>query len=141
MNPIGDDPFAALLRLQRELERSGTGDALGTTTTGAGAFPSVNVFQREGGFVVVAEAPGLEKGTFDIEVQKSQLRLAGQRVEATTEGMSLHRRERAVGDFDRTISLPAPVDADRATATYEDGMLIVTLPHAAEAKPRAIKVS
>ena len=73
--------------------------------------------------------------------EETQLRLAGQRKAPTTEGMSLHRRERAVGGFDRTISLPEPVDADATTASYQNGMFVVSLPHAAETKPRAIKIN
>lgn len=141
MSLIGDDPFAALMRLQRELDSSSRGETLGMTTTGAGAFPPVNVFLKGDGFVVVAEAPGLDKETLDIELRKNQLRIAGRRVAPTTEGMSLHRRERPVGGFDRTVSLPEPVDADAARASYRDGMFIVHLPHAAEAKPRTIKIS
>lgn len=141
MSLVGEDPFAALMRLQRELDESSAGEALGTTTTGAGAFPPVNVFLKGDGFVVVAEAPGLDKEALDVEVRRNQLRLAGQRKAPTTEGMSLHRRERAVGGFDRTISLPEPVDADATTASYENGMFVVSLPHAAETKPRAIKIN
>jgi HSP20 family protein len=138
---LREDPLAGLVRLQRDLDRSGTGDALGMTTTGPGTFPPINVFQRGDGFVVIAEAPGLDRETLSVEVRKNQLRIAGRRVAPTTEGMSLHRRERTVGEFDRTISLPEPIDAEAVSASYEDGMFIMNLPHAAEAKPRVIKIS
>ena len=55
--------------------------------------------------------------------------------------MSVHRRERADGDFARTISLTESVYADAARASYQDGMLVVIVPHAAEVKPRTITVS
>lgn len=139
MSLVGEDPFAALMRLQREL--AGAGEDPGTTTTGSGAFPPVNVFVKGNGFVVIAEAPGLDRTTLDVEVRRNQLRLAGRRVAPTTTGMSLHRRERAVGDFDRTISLQESVDTEAASASYVNGMFIVNLPHAAEAKPRAIKIN
>jgi HSP20 family molecular chaperone IbpA len=80
MSLVGEDPFAALMRLQRELDESSAGKASGTTTTGAGAFPPVNVFLKGDRFVAVAEAPGLDKEALDVEVRKNQLRLAGRRM-------------------------------------------------------------
>jgi HSP20 family protein len=54
--------------------------------------------------------------------------------------VSYHRKERAEGSFNRTITLPTEVDAERVSARYADGILAVTLPKAEEAKPRQIKV-
>ena len=89
---------------------------------------------------MTAELPGLDKSSLTIEVQKNHVRVAGGRLESSSSGRSYHRRERSVGDFDRTITLPVPIDASAAAAAYEDGILTVTLPHAEEAKPRAITV-
>ena len=134
------DPFEALLRLQRSLDRPKSDDRFASSTTGAGAFPPVNVFQKGDDFIVMAEMPGLDKTSLTIEVQKNHLRLAGERPRGTAGGQSYHRRERAAGDFDRTVTLPVAVDATTANAAYEDGILTVTLPQAKDAKPRAITV-
>lgn len=134
------DPFEALLRLQRSLDMPRSDDRFALSISGAGAFPPVNVFQKGDDFVVIAEVPGLDKSSLTVEVQKNHLRLAGQRAEGAARGHSYHRRERAVGDFDRTVTLPVAVDADKAAASYEDGILTVTLPHAEDARPRAITV-
>lgn len=134
-----NDPFEALLRLQRALDEPTRNEPAELSISGQGAFPPINVFQRDTDLVVVAELPGLEKQTLTVEVQQNQLRLAGQRPAAAGDG-SYHRRERASGEFDRTVTLPAGVDAAKTTAVYEDGLLTVTLPPAEEAKPRTISV-
>jgi len=54
--------------------------------------------------------------------------------------VSYHRKERAEGSFNRTVTLPAEVDAERVEARYADGILTLTLPKAEEAKPRQITV-
>ena len=108
------DPFEALLRLQHALDRPRSGDAFRLSTTGAGAFPAVNVFQKEHDFVVLVELPGVDKSTLTIEVQKNHLRLAGKRTPTEATGGSLHRRERAAGDFDRTVTFPVALDPGSA---------------------------
>ena len=140
--PLGFvDPFDTLLRLQRTLDMPNLDDRFGRSTSGAGAFPPVNVFQKGDHFIVMAELPGLDKTSLTLEVRKNHIRLAGQRPTATADGKSYHRRERAGGDFDRTITLPVPLDSSGAKATYQDGILTVTLPQAEEAKPRMIAVT
>lgn len=134
------DPFDALLRLQRALDTPASREPFGLSTSGEGAFPPLNVFQRGDDLVVVAELPGLDKQSLTVEVQRGHLRLAGQRPAPPGEVGSCHRRERAAGEFDRTVTLPSPVDTSAAAATYRNGILTVTLPHAEEAKPRTIDV-
>ena len=54
--------------------------------------------------------------------------------------MSYHRKEWSEGTFNRTVALPADVDAERVEARYADGLLSLTAPKAAQAKPRQITV-
>jgi HSP20 family protein len=54
--------------------------------------------------------------------------------------VSVHRRERVSGDFDRTLSLPVQVDPDRIKAEYRDGLLALFLPRADSDKPRSIEI-
>lgn len=136
-----EDPLDTLLRLQHTLDMPSLDDRFGRSTSGAGAFPPVNVFQKGDDFIVIAELPGLDKTSLTLEVRKNRVRLAGQRPTPSADGKSYHRRERAAGDFDRTITLPVALDSGAAKATYRDGILTVTLPQAEEAKPRAITVT
>jgi HSP20 family protein len=56
------------------------------------------------------------------------------------EGVSLHRRERSVGEFDRTLSIPVQIDPDSIKAEYRDGVLALLLPRSERDKPRTIKI-
>ena len=57
------------------------------------------------------------------------------------EGVDIHRQERFYGKFQRALTLPAPVAADKVKANYKDGVLTITLPKTEEAKPKQIDVS
>ena len=59
---------------------------------------------------------------------------------AEEQAEKVHRYERTYGAFERTFTLPATVDAERITASYDKGVLTVTLPKAEKAKPRQIQV-
>jgi HSP20 family protein len=95
-------------------------------------------------FTVTASLPGVPTSDIDLTVLGDILRIRGQRQEASEESEDGGRwllRERRYGAFERTIALPSPVDPERATANFEDGVLTVTLPKADIAKPRSIPVS
>jgi HSP20 family protein len=67
--------------------------------------------------------------------------LSGKReIQREHERVSYHRRERAEGSFNRTLTLPGEVDAERVDAHYSDGILTLKLPKAEAAKPRQISV-
>ena len=66
--------------------------------------------------------------------------LASGNIEREHERVSYHRKERAEGSFNRTVTLPTEVDEERVDARYADGILTITLPKAEEAKPRQIAV-
>jgi len=135
------DPFEALLNFQRALDSARSSNWFGTGTTSRGVFPPINVFRQDDDFVFVAEMPGVEKSTIDIQVKNNQVRLRGTKKKVdTSEGMSVHRRERAAGDFDRVLSLPAEIDADKVKAEYKDGLLTVFLPRPESHKPRSVSV-
>ena len=91
--------------------------------------------------VAVVELPGMRKEDIDISLHDGTLTISGERKRESTGGEKAQRTERYVGTFRRSIALPTRVDADKVTATYQDGILKVTLPKAEEAKPKQIQVS
>ncbi|WP_435626451.1 Hsp20/alpha crystallin family protein [Candidatus Ferrigenium straubiae] len=92
--------------------------------------------------VVRVEAPGVEKEDCRIMIEGNMLHLSGEkRFARETCGSTYHVMERAYGTFQRTIPLPRNVDADRAEASYRNGVLSVRLPKVASEKGRAIPVS
>jgi HSP20 family protein len=135
------DPFASLLGLQRAMEGVMGTDWFGSRTSGAGAFPLVNVFNDGEDFVVVAELPGVKKEDLDIQVHGDTLRIQGKTTIAYDAGASVHRRERAAGQFDRTLTLPTEIEAAKVSAEYRDGVLTLRLPRAESAKPRTVAIS
>ncbi len=134
------DPFERFLSLQKALEAAMSSDWFGISTSSRGAFPPLNVFKQGDDFVVIAEIPGVSKSDLDVQIKDNQLRLAGKKTIDYPEKVSVHRRERVAGEFDRTISFPAQVDADGAKAEYRDGVLTLFLPRAARDKPKSIEI-
>jgi HSP20 family protein len=135
------DPFERLFSLQRALESALASDWLGEATAGMGAFPPINVFQQGHDFVAIVELPGVGKNDLEIQAQENTIRIAGKKSISYEDGVSLHRRERISGDFDRTISVPVQIDPEGIKAEYRDGVLALFIPRAASDKPRTIKIS
>ena len=135
------DPFDTLLRLQRALDTRLDSDWLRSATTGAGAFPPINLFQQGHDYVAVIELPGINPDSLNVEAKESSLRIAGTKSIDYSDQASLHRRERIAGSFDRTLTLPIRIDPDRIQAEYRDGILALFIPRAESDKPRSIKIA
>jgi HSP20 family protein len=116
-------------------------DWFGSRTSGSGAFPLINVFNDSDDFVVVAELPGVKKEDLDIQVRGDMVRIRGKKTVSYDENASVHRRERAAGEFDRTVTLPDQIDADKVAAEHRDGVLTLRLPRAESAKPRTVTIN
>jgi HSP20 family protein len=133
-------PFDALFTLQRALEASLASGWLGAGTAGAGSFPPINVFQQGDDFVAIIELPGVNKDSLEIEAKENTIRLAGRKTIKYDENASVHRRERVVGSFDRTIAVPIQIDPDAIRAEMRDGVLALFIPRAERDKPRRIAI-
>lgn len=140
MVAVFTDPFDALFNLQRAVESRIESDWLENQTAGQGPFPPINVFQQGDDIVAIVELPGVEKSNLQVEAKENTIRIAGRKSIDLPERVSVHRRERIFGDFDRTISIPAQIDPDRIKAEYQDGILALFLPRSEKDKPRTIKV-
>jgi len=134
------DPFEALFNLQRALEARLASDWLQEATTGRGPFPPINVFQQGDDILAIIELPGVDKGDLQIQAKENTIRISGKKAINFQEGVSVHRRERISGEFDRTLSLPIQVNQDGIKAEYQNGVLALYLPRAESDKPRTIKV-
>jgi len=118
-----------------------------------GVFPAVNVRETADAVSVEAELPGLDAGDVEISVTGEELLLRGSRPKAeaksvgngdagseAAEKIVWHRRERGSGSFERRIPLPVAVAPAGVEARLIDGVLSITCPKAAEAKPRRVEV-
>lgn len=134
------DPFAELLRMQRELEGRLESGWLGDSTAAAGAFPPINIFRQDHDLVAIIELPGLDRDAIDVQAKEDTIRIRGRKDVKYGDEVSLHRRERIMGSFDRTIAVPIRIDADRIKAEYRDGILALFIPRAESDKPRKIQI-
>jgi len=134
------DPFETLFAFQRALENRLSSDWLGTTTAAMGTYPPINVFQQGDDLVAIVELPGVNKGDLNIQAKENTIRIAGQKTIDYPENVSVHRRARLSGIFDRTLAVPMQIDPDRIQAEYNDGLLALFIPRAEKDKPRTIEV-
>jgi HSP20 family protein len=103
--------------------------------------PTVDVYETVDGYEFTVELPGMSPDAVEVEVKNNTLTIKGERKNATTkEGRHCLHRERPYGRFARVFRLSKPVNAEGVTAAYKDGILSVTIPFRAEAKPRKIVV-
>ena len=135
------DPFEELFGIQRALDARKQSDWMGSSTTGIGSFPPINIFQQGDDFVAIVELPGVDKKDLGIEVKENTIRISGKKTINYDAGASVHRRERVWGGFDRTLSVPIQIDPDAVKAEYRNGVLSLFIPRAESDKPRSIKIN
>ena len=106
-----------------------------------GWLPAVDLYENKDNVIVKAELPGMKREEIDISLHDGVLTLSGERKEAEQyKQAEVYRSERFLGRFQRTITLPAPVQPEKVSATYKDGVLEVVLPKTEESKPKQIQV-
>jgi HSP20 family protein len=134
------DPFDALTSLQQALDSFRSSSWLGSSPSGGGSYPPINMFRKGDDFIVITEVPGIKKSDLQIQIKGNTIRLAGTKSVAYPEKAGLHRRERLTGRFDRAVTLPVEINADGVKAECRDGILALFLPRAERDKPRSIQV-
>jgi HSP20 family protein len=93
-------------------------------------------------FVVRAEVPGIEPAELEISLVEDVLTLSGEKKhESSSESAGRSYSERAYGAFQRSFRLPGPVEAKAVKAAHKNGVVTITLPKAASARPTRIAVS
>jgi HSP20 family protein len=110
---------------------------------GAWSVPAVDMYQTDNDVVIKAALPGIKAEEVQINVTGEMLTIKGEvKQEEQQKGRekAYHLREQRWGMFERSISLPTEVDADKAKADFENGVLTVTLPKAEKAKPKSITI-
>jgi HSP20 family protein len=144
MEPVSMNPFAMMRAMMDDMDRVFGGSSLGfggladalfsgrrrsrlrtATSQEALWLPAIDVSKRGDQLVVHAELPGLNASDINIEVDHGTLTIAGERTQ--TSGDKFHS-ERSYGSFYRAIPLPENVDPDDITATFQNGVLEVTMP-------------
>src|SRR5262245_16491568 len=132
--------FERMMTLNRELDR-----AFAASWTGPRSFvPALDVVEKESGYTISAELPGVEPSSVEILFEQNMLTIRGSKpaaIETPEKGdVRSYLAERTSGSFARTVRLPDFVDADKITASFTNGVLTITVPKSTAALKRKITI-
>ena len=135
-------PLARLNAFQHEMDRFLGQPSHNHDAPGLGSWsPALDLYHDKDNLLVKVELPGMKKEDITLSLHDDLLTITGERRrDETQSGKSSLRNERFHGRFERTINMPTQVDGTRVSASYENGILTVTLPKAEAAKPRQIEI-
>ena len=117
------------------------GDEWNSPTTTTFWAPRVNIRETGEEIEISADLPGVKKEDLSVGIENNMLVLRGTR-QSETEGKEgiFHRVEKIYGSFERSFSLPAGLVRDKISASLKEGVLMVRIPKADEAKPKVVQV-
>ena len=122
------DPFAEFHRVLR-------------TADGGHAVMRMDAIRRQDGVELRFDLPGIDPESIDVTVDRGVLSVSAKRSEEHAEDDKLFVRERYMGSYTRRIRLSDTVDAEKIAASYDAGVLTVTVPLTERAQPRKVEVS
>src|SRR5579862_5513746 len=139
------DPYREFSSVQDRLNRlfnasfnEGRDESLATSSFA----PAVDVYEDEHNIALKIEVPGIDEKDIDVRIENNTLTVHGERkFEKEEKEENFRRVERQYGSFTRSFTLPTTVDAEKVSATYDKGILKISLAKKAEAKPKQIKVN
>jgi len=137
------DPFTMLNReMNRLLENFQRGFDLAPFAEGEGEWaPRVNITQNDKEVTVTAELSGIDEKNVEINLTNDVLAIRGQKLqEVEDKTRDFYFSERVYGNFERSIQLPAEVEADKAEAKFDKGVLTVRLPKTPKAQSDVKKI-
>lgn len=109
--------------------------------SGRQAVMPLDAYRDGDRFLVVLDIPGIDPATIDLTVEKNVLSISAERRWERTEGVEVVVAERPQGTFSRQLFLGEGLDPDGIQATYDNGVLTVTVPVAEQAKPRKVEIT
>jgi HSP20 family protein len=131
------DPIRDLLGVEEEFDRLFARQGVRNPWA-----PALDVHEREDDFQVTMDLPGLEPGDVKVTFEDGVLTVSGKReLSSEAQGTTYHRIERSYGSFARSVRLPHTTDGERISASFDKGVLTVSIPKAEAAKPRTIEVT
>ena len=146
MNRRDFDPMGGILTLREAMNRlleESVVPGVGNLAGAAGLHLPIDVYETGGAVIVRAALPGARPDDIDITVTGDNLTLRAEVREAPLEGPEVQRRQREhrYGLYTRSLTLPAEVQSDRVEATFEYGMLTLTMPKAPHLQPKTIRIN
>ncbi|MFO7736364.1 MAG: Hsp20/alpha crystallin family protein [bacterium] len=126
-NDFFDDFFDSYVNPEEELRNTG--------------WPLVDIEEKEKGFEISAEVPGMTKKDIEIEINNNLLNIKGEKKEESEESeKNYHRKETFEGKFCRTFRLPETIDEEKIKANFENGILKVYVPKSPEKGTKKISI-
>jgi HSP20 family protein len=137
--------FGRLTNLRDEIDRlfeSPLTELARTSQWLSGWTPVLDLYEDKDNLFVKMDLPGMNREDIEVSLHEGCLSISGERKsEQKHEEAETYRAERFFGRFQRTVTLPVTVAADKVKAEYKDGILTITLPKTEEAKPKQINVN
>lgn len=103
--------------------------------------PRVDIYETKDSLYLIADMPGVDEKTVDVELEKNILKIAGRVENGKIKDHALVFSEYEVGDYERTFTLSDEIDRDKIKATVKQGVLRLELPKAEKVKPKKITIS
>src|SRR2546425_5638079 len=129
-------------RMNRLFRESYSPEAPEEALTTTNFAPPVDIYEDEHTITLKLDVPGVEERDIDVRIQDNTLTVHGERkIEKEEKEENYRRVERQYGGFTRSFTLPNTVDPDQVHATYDKGVLKISMAKKAEAKPKQIKVN
>ncbi len=138
------EPFKEFMTLRQAMDRLfedsvvRPGRMWGEAAAGRQYFP-LDIYETKDAVVIRAVLPGIQPDQVEISVEGNTVTIRGENQAPTEEGTYLLQEQR-YGPFSRSLEIEVPIQADKAEASFKDGILTLSIPKAEEAKPRVIKV-
>ena len=130
------DPFRDLMSAEEEFDR-----LVGRAFSRNAWVPALDVRETDDRFELTVDLPGIDPGDVTVNYEDGMLSISGKREFSKEEsGETWHRVERGFGTFARQVRLPRTAEADHIEASFDRGVLTVSVPKAEAAKPRTIEV-
>lgn len=132
---LGGPRFSRLM--ERLMDEPWPGGARG------GRFaPALDVHEDDGRYLVTVELPGVKRDDVSVEIQEGVLSIRGEKRSERDETQEKSRYvERSYGSFTRAFTLPQNADPDRVEASFQDGVLTISIAKREEEKPKSIRIS
>lgn len=128
------------MKEDKSIEKAKRNDA--EPTRDAKVFvPVTDIYEKEDAILVRCDMPGVAQDQIDIRLENTELEITGTQAADKPEGMDLLAGEYETGVFRRTFNIPQLIDRDNIQARLHNGVLDITLPKAAQAKPRKIEIT
>lgn len=136
------DPWSELASLQRDVGELFQRTLPSGDRQGAALVPPIDAFRTDEGLVVRVELPGMSPDEVEVAVEDGTLTISGERrFDKEVAEEQWLRRERALGAFQRSFSLPEGTNAEQIGAAFDNGVLELHIPHPPERKPHRIQVA